>query len=845
MRFFALLLPALFVSAQPALAGQSPTVLAAGGQTTAAPIPSIEVKRSKSSVITVEGRPVEEAAPANDSSALDEGPVWKLIEAKQYGTAYREINRRKAMFPSWQPSPELARVLEELYTEKLLADEQTEGDWERITQLPAEFPKQFDCGHLYRRLKVSDAWLHFQRFEEAVENYDRIFNDCTDDALRLQAMEHGVYRIPDEYTARYVAVMRQKSLPPELDARVALIEFQLLMRKLSGERDSALLAKLDAIEPPLLSLWQEPVVQNLAWTNFENQRYAHALELFQRARAMVDSDSNLLGELMSLNALGRHGELRTMIEGQHERIGKMESMSKILPLLAAACADQKDEACQLKAYNEIESYRPLHNDEIWSRGWVYYHLGSYAKAADDFELIYRQEPTESHAKPLYLALSNGHDIARARAVADEVGGPIRQYLALGEAEDYFYRKLYHKAQAVDEHANAALANLDSDWYRGGYMLRHRGGNLVEPVKTQFSQEKFIVEGGRWLERDRELNARIEYTRISAGVPQLVPGAEFGTFPVGGLLAFPLKTQMSGFEWSVGYRKEGWFSYYGEIGQGFIGGPLKAPIKGKLGVLQQYDAGGSIRGELFRQPVHEFLVSYAGSIDPFSGRYWGGVSRSGGRFDGYNPISGNFGVAYQGQLEWLTGTNVATNRHVGGGITLPYNLQLFGNSEWGLGPQLRFERYRMDQGYFTFGHGAYFSPQRYTAWGLFLRGVSIEPRPMNYEFTGFYGRQAYTRAPSPVLPLTPNVPTAVGAPLYPGMNVSETTYNLQLRAIYAMGEHWQLGAEGGYAKSSFPLPGGVASIFQDYAYMLYLTWSPGARNQSLSSDYPAYRLTPLY
>jgi cellulose synthase operon protein C len=134
-------------------------------------------------------------------------------------------------------------------------------------------------------------------------------------------------------------------------------------------------------------------------------------------------------------------------------------------------------------------------------------------------------------------------------------------------------------------------------------------------------------------------------------------------------------------------------------------------------------------DLSRRAVTESLLSYAGEVDPITGKSWGGVSRTGGRGDVVYD-DGNFGLYGDAGFYTLDGHNVDSNTEIsfGGGAykhawetstqKLTYGINLTG---------LSFDK---NLRYFSFGQGGYFSPK------IFL-GLSVP-----IEWSGRSGALSY-------------------------------------------------------------------------------------------------------
>ena len=146
----------------------------------------------------------------------------------------------------------------------------------------------------------------------------------------------------------------------------------------------------------------------------------------------------------------------------------------------------------------------------------------------------------------------------------------------------------------------------------------------------------------------------------------------------------------------------------------------------LGLLRQNVVGGlRYRAELrhaaatvdvSRRAVTSSLISYAGAVDPASGEQWGGVVRDGIRL-GYSHDVGRGSVFATVGAGVLTGHNVRTNHEFTVRAGLDWPVLEARNQRVMSGLVVNYWRYRDNLRYYTFGHGGYYSPQRYLSFAV--------------------------------------------------------------------------------------------------------------------------------
>ncbi|RMH60930.1 MAG: hypothetical protein D6678_04755 [Zetaproteobacteria bacterium] len=833
---------------------------------------AVTVHRSTKSVVAPVGRKQQNNTSAAKPRAastvkevrgeqmVDEGVIWALIRNEQYESAYATIEKTRKEKPGWKPSAKLLEVLANNHTDYLINQGRERKQWDRVIEANRRYPERFDCAHNYRRLALAEARVHLRQFSKASQEYRAILEQCAE-PQRMEAMDHAALHLPATHYHRLLAAARKLHWSARGRARLAAAEVgQLLQGKPTAEE----LDKLTAREKELLATRDVGVANALAWANLEHGRTAHALELFRMSRGWKDNDEALKGEILALHRLQRPDEALTLIKEQQHRIKAHDMEKDVLPLQAAACGARKDYACQAEALERLATLRPLQLGEREALAWAHFQLRKYASAEHQFEALYRDQPNENHAEGLYLSLQRQGKEARARQLARELGGPLTKHLARldkqyrsSEAAQYFGRKLFHSAQRADESYDNALPHLDTPFVRFGGMNRIRSGVGAQPMIHTLKLTKFYLEGGYFLDREQSLTAKVERVFIDAGSP-LAEGLSIGTLPA--LPVLPqvpiaaIPTYLNGYEWDVEYQREGWQSYYLDLGQTFIGGGIKATWKGLLGTTRQYDRG-FFGAEVYRQPIREKLLPYAGLLDPYTGQYWGRVTRNGVKVIGYHGLWDDipatfdertgFGVFYEAGAEVINGVGVKANSHYYAGLALPWTFDV--DIPWGakvsVAPLIRYEHYKQDQNHFTYGHGGYFSPQYSLTPGVNLHVESHESEVVNYMFNGFIGHHTHRHNASPVLPFTPGVPTIEGIN-YLGSIVQEWTWSVRAAAVTELSENWRLGGEVGYARSNDSQLG-VPIQTKDLSYLIYLTWNLDARQDTLSSDRAAYGMRQRY
>lgn len=121
-------------------------------------------------------------------------------------------------------------------------------------------------------------------------------------------------------------------------------------------------------------------------------------------------------------------------------------------------------------------------------------------------------------------------------------------------------------------------------------------------------------------------------------------------------------------------------------------------------------------EASRRAVEESVLSFAGVTDSGTGNVWGGVVKQGGamtlRYDSHNSRS--YVVL---DYDYLTGTNVKQNQSLAAYLGLRWDLYHSRTSRFETGIAVSAMTFERNLSRFTYGHGGYFSPQRFVHYGL--------------------------------------------------------------------------------------------------------------------------------
>lgn len=296
--------------------------------------------------------------------------------------------------------------------------------------------------------------------------------------------------------------------------------------------------------------------------------------------------------------------------------------------------------------------------------------------------------------------------------------------------------------------------------------------------------------------------QIDPVRLDAGaVPaEFGAAADFGQILASGVApAAPLEQQARGLNVGAGWRGPGQRWDIGVIGAGFEVPNLVGGWSQQLNL-----AGLDATLEVSRRVLTGSLLSYAGTRDPVSGRVWGGVTLNAATLRlGHYDADGSVSASLLAGL--LKGRNVADNSTL--------QLRLAADRNWIDEPTLRFNaglslavwHYRRNLGFYSFGQGGYYSPQRYTSLGLPLQ-LQGRQGDWSYRMRAVVGRSWTYEADTPYYPSDPALQAAAGSPQHSGGgNGGGTSHSLRAEIERRLTPHWSVGASYNADRSAYYAP----------------------------------------
>lgn len=255
--------------------------------------------------------------------------------------------------------------------------------------------------------------------------------------------------------------------------------------------------------------------------------------------------------------------------------------------------------------------------------------------------------------------------------------------------------------------------------------------------------------------------------------------------------------------NVAYRDE---LFGADIGATPIGFKVQNVVGG-LEVTPQITDRLRLRVGAGRRAVTESLLSYAGTTDPRTGARWGGVVHDRGTV-GLEYGDGDLAAYVNGGGGQLTGKHVANNFEYGVSAGTSYPVWRGETDEVRVGLDLLYEAYDKNLGFFTYGQGGYFSPQRYFSAlvPVTYRGKSGDD--LTYEVSTALGVQSFGQKASNYYPADPALQAQLNGMLPVGgllatfgrKTVSGLAGNVRGRVDYRVSTNLRVGGQVSFQKS---------------------------------------------
>lgn len=167
------------------------------------------------------------------------------------------------------------------------------------------------------------------------------------------------------------------------------------------------------------------------------------------------------------------------------------------------------------------------------------------------------------------------------------------------------------------------------------------------------------------------------------------------------------------------------------------------VVGGIKVSPKIGHNGRLDIDVHRRAVTDSLLSYAGSKDPLTGKQWGAVTRTGAGVQ-YSYDNGAAGFYVGGKADRYVGKNVADNTGLGFSSGIYVRPIQEKDRELQVGVGLDWMSFDKNLGFYTTGHGGYFSPDSYVGVSLPVQWKQSIGKRWDVAVGGALGYQSYSQ-----------------------------------------------------------------------------------------------------
>ena len=214
----------------------------------------------------------------------------------------------------------------------------------------------------------------------------------------------------------------------------------------------------------------------------------------------------------------------------------------------------------------------------------------------------------------------------------------------------------------------------------------------------------------------------------------------------------------------------------------------------------------VSAELSRRVLTASLLSYAGAADPVTGALWGGVTDTALTLRVGRDLPRGWNFSSSLSVGVVTGRNVLLNPNAEWRSVVDRDWIHRSDFRFSAGAALSVWHYQYDQDFYTFGHGGYYSPQRYVSVGVPLE-VQGRRGALSYDLRAVPAWSLTYVQTAPYYPTDAALQAQAGNPVYTSGTGSGGGPSGSIRADieYRSTAHWSVGAWLNIDRSAYYAP----------------------------------------
>lgn len=558
----------------------------------------------------------------------------------------------------------------------------------------------------------------------------------------------------------------------------------------------------------------------MGWARYREGQNELAYQWFERALSWDENNYEAAyGLALTLYRMGRYSQAE---EVARWRAAQYPKMNKILGDITARRAVNTFQGKNYRQTRDtllnIRRHRALTREEQIMLAWSEFHLGNLNAAGKEFVRLYRARPDRYAAEGVFAVYSRARDWTGLETIVVEVGGPLEGLYLRHVSQKYLDYGLHRYAYREAPSRFRELKNISTP--SAGLQVIGRSRSGTEGT-SQLSEYGVRFNGTIFEDHVNRFDISIGVTSLDSGA--LVDReTRVGTYKDSDTrYRYMPRTNYDGLvDARVRWERQGLLTPMIELGITPINGEINPTFIGKLG-LRKAEDWGYWEGLVYRDPVKDSLLSYTGMRDPYTGKKWGRVTETGGRFALFGQLQDNWGFYGSAGAGVLMGSGVPNNAHAALALAVSKTFEMKGFEYLTVGPSIGLEFYNKNLSHFTFGQGGYFSPKSMLQGMIGGRFLTKQGGTSLLRGNAGVGIQTNRQAATPLFPNKPD------GRWHSATTSSGVAVGLDLEGLYMLSDQWVLGGA---------LAVNVAPDYNDFSVRLSLQYFFDRRGGLFAQDF---------
>lgn len=765
-------------------------------------------------------------------SKPDEQPLWDMLGAHSFTKLRQRLVELRAQYPSWQPPTELMELLAAGELDHRIDSMIDAQDDEALLAEFERSPIAFGCDHIPRGWAVTAAQIRRGDVAGSVAKYTDLLSTCTSESDWFATLYDAHKNLNANSFDELLRSQQQWPTAFRNHVQTQNLITQHQLRQLAAlglESTSEWAARISMIKPAIIENQWSAAARQLGWLFYQARQFSEAQFWFRQSLHWSSDEESAYGATLALIGLGDLASARTAAhELRWASVRMRELYRDILVAHALDAQRNADYAASAALYSEAELYAALGPDDQLARAWNAFQLRRFTDAAALFIPLYLQRRDEDSARGTFFSLKQSRQDETLLRLVDTTDGPLDGLFSVEKSMTLLFAKRYRTAVASGAQLPAALVNVDSPRLTLAGIGREREG---ESGLGKLSLLQLPVVEGSWQQSRHLLGLRLERLRLDSGRPG--PGALTGTVPMEPRpFDVPVDGEIdAGTEWQAAYTYLDDWEWHVAVGDTPWLSPLDRGPLMAAGVRRHDRQDGINWSALMRRDsVRDSMLSYIGQRDPYSGKSWGGVTTTGVEFKLRADIGSRWSLGLDIERARLQGEHIPENDTFDLRLQFDRALRPAKPASVVVGPYIEYQAFERNLGFFTFGHGGYFSPQRLVGTGIAASYNSVDARQRVFRAHVDFGYQEFEQAQAPYFPLAPDGRT------YRYSEDTHTLVRFEVKSAFKLTAHWIGGAAATYLD---------APAARDQSFGLFVVYSLKPRVSVVGADLPEFMFDAAY